>query len=403
MSNPPAHRRLVPRKTRKDPEDPGVTKTRAPAAQDDNELQDVSQATAVRRSALLDPLDILDLTAENELAGDGRGLDDVDLDDPVAEAPVAVAVAAAAAVAALDDDDDDDDDAGETMSKLLAQDSTQREVDANAFLDLEPTGQRPPRPSSVSPAPAAPAPTAPRARKPLPIPATTEIGTDARSKPPTPAAGMARRLSAGHAVRPEEDAFADSEPTGLKQASVPGLEDRPTAHLSPAELGLLSAMSEGHEPSRLKYCEWLDRRGEKSRAEFLRLDYALATMSPEHPKYDSTRRRMCEVAPHISVDWRSRVARSLIENCTAYGSGCPAYWRALPATSDDVRQCSACGDQVYYCVTIELARARVKQGQRVAVDATCTREIGDLEHVCVACHARVPPNNRYCPQCGHAL
>jgi uncharacterized protein (TIGR02996 family) len=163
-------------------------------------------------------------------------------------------------------------------------------------------------------------------------------------------------------------------------------------------------MSAGHEASRLKYCDWLDRRGESARAEFLRLDHALASMSPEHPRYEATRHRLCEVAPQISVDWRSRVARSLIENCTAYGAGCPGYWRALPATSDDVRQCGACGDHVYYCVTIELARARVQQGQRVAVDATCERYAGDLHAgaVCGSCHYQVPPGTRFCPQCGRA-
>ncbi len=336
-------------------------------------------------------------------------------------------------------DGDDEDDASETQALLGVQQIIALEIDPHAFSDLEPTALKQSTSSSVRPAapskaqqsgtgralPLSAADIRPqRGTVPPPDALRPQKGTIPPQRPPRPerapspdlppqytpppipptaAGGLAGRLSRQHAVRLEDaNAFADSEPTSLKQTSAPGVEDRPTAHLSPAELGLLSAMSEGHEPSRLKYVDWLDRRGESARAEFLRLDYALASMSSEHPRYEATRRRLVEVAPRISVDWRSRVARSLIENCTAYGAGCPAYWRALPSTSDDVRGCAACGDQVYYCVTIDLARARVAQGQRVAIDATCDRYIGDLEPVCVACHLPVPANNRFCPQCGHA-
>jgi hypothetical protein len=194
--------------------------------------------------------------------------------------------------------------------------------------------------------------------------------------------------------------FNDLEPTALKTPKTDG-EHRPTAHISPAERGLLAAMAEGHEPSRLKYMEWLERRGEASRAEFLRLDHALATLPPDDPRRLPAFLRLRELAQRISIDWRSRIARSQIEACNA--SQCPAYWRALPSESDDVRRCSVCMDDVYYCATVELARARIHNGQRVAIDITCERWPGDLEPRCPACQCVLAPRTRFCTQCGQPL
>jgi hypothetical protein len=201
---------------------------------------------------------------------------------------------------------------------------------------------------------------------------------------------------------PDANAFSDFEPTALKTPHNPDAEDRPMTHVSPAERGLLAAMSEGHEASRMVYVNWLERRGEVVRAEFLRLDCVLAQMSPQDPRYAGTRRRLLELAPRISLDWRSRVARSLIEGCGASANGCPSYWRALPSDSDDMRSCTACGQQVFYCVTIDLARARVAAGQRVAVDLTVDRYHGDLESRCTSCRSAVPQGTRFCPHCGRS-
>ncbi|HEU0032647.1 MAG TPA: zinc-ribbon domain-containing protein [Kofleriaceae bacterium] len=209
-------------------------------------------------------------------------------------------------------------------------------------------------------------------------------------------------------VEIDANAFAELEPTSLKPAtgSITGLEDRPLTHISPAEIGFLAAMAEGHEPSRLKYIDWLERRGERARAEFLRLDHELFTMNPKDIRYDDTYQRLRECAERISVDWRSRVARSLIEGCMTPGGQCPTYWRSLPATADDVRQCTACGEHVFYCVTMELARMRLAQGQLVAIDVTCQRWPGDLQASamivphCGSCGAQVPQGTRFCPHCG---
>ena len=202
------------------------------------------------------------------------------------------------------------------------------------------------------------------------------------------------------AAHDDPSAFNDLEPTALRVPKADG-EFRPTSHISPAERGLLAAMAEGHEPSRLKYMEWLERRGEAVRAEYLRLDHLLATMTPDDPRRPATFLRLREVAERISIDWRSRVARARIEGCGA--AQCPAYWRALPNDSDDVRPCGVCFDDVYYCATVELARARIHNGQRVAIDLACERWPGDVEPRCPACQSVLVARTRFCTQCGHPL
>ena len=126
-------------------------------------------------------------------------------------------------------------------------------------------------------------------------------------------------------------------------------------------------------------------------------------MSAGDPRFIPTLQRIRELASRVSVDWRSRVSRAAIEGCSAYGVACPAYWRALPAAGDDVRTCTACGDKVYYCVTIQLAQERVQHGQCVALDVACERWPHDLDRQCDGCSGQVPPQTRFCPHCGRAM
>jgi hypothetical protein len=167
---------------------------------------------------------------------------------------------------------------------------------------------------------------------------------------------------------------------------------------------LLAAMSEGHEASRKIYMQWLERRGEKTRAEYLKVEMQLASMNPLDIRYQETQDLLREIAQRISVDWRSRVSRSLIENCRSTAGRCPAYWRALPAEADDVRACAVCKEQVFYCVTIELARGRVAAGQRVALDVTVERSPDDLIALptCAGCGNQIPQGTRFCPHCGRS-
>lgn len=231
--------------------------------------------------------------------------------------------------------------------------------------------------------------------------------TNRRQLPlPPPPSDTFANLAARPAPRPAPEPAAsltDLEPTTLHVPSPSGIEDRPTAHLSPAELGLLAAIAEDHEPSRVVYADWLARRGEPVRAEFLRLDHALHEMNAEDPRFTRTYLRLRELAPKISVDWRSRVSRSSIEACAPFGATCPMYWRSLPADADDVRTCRTCNEKVYYCVTLPLAQDRVQHGQRVALDMTCERWSHDLDRQCDGCSGQVPPQNRFCPHCGCAM
>lgn len=216
-----------------------------------------------------------------------------------------------------------------------------------------------------------------------------------------------RQLDRSQPVAPspppvDPDAWSDLEPTSLKPTSPHAdAEDRPTTHISPAERGLLAAMAEGHEASRKVYMQWLERRGERARAEYLRLDAELAAMTPLDLRYQDTQDQLRVLGDKISVDWRSRVSRALIENCGV--AQCPSYWRALPADTDDVRRCAGCGHEVYFCVTIDLARSRVQSGQRVAVDVTVERAPGDLVATCASCRVQVPPGTRFCPHCGQSM
>jgi len=308
MTIPPAHRRLVPRTPRKDPaEDLDVT---LPRVVIDVEEDPGDAADFTDRQPQLDPSESLEITIRQH------------------------------------DDADDDVDAAETLAVMTAQ---------VAELD----------------------------------------------EPFDPAVDITADPDRDH-KQIDPNAFADLEPTSLKPSSSPGVEDRPIAQMSLAERGLLSTIAEGHEKSRLVYVDWLERRGEKARAEFLRLDHAFVAMSRNDPQYADAFRRLRDLASHISVDWRSRVARSAIEGCMASGGQCPRYWRALPPDGDDVRDCGICGEQVFYCVTMDLARARLQNGELVAVDITCERYANDLAPQCASCHSQVPAATRFCPHCGRA-
>lgn len=192
------------------------------------------------------------------------------------------------------------------------------------------------------------------------------------------------------------------EPTRIQQP-IHEMEDRPTTNLDPGERGLLAAIAEGSEPSRLKYADWLQRHGESARAEYLRVDHELAKTNPGDPKFDSLVHRRTDLAARISVDWRSRVSRSPIEGCSAFDRPCPSRWAALNADADDVRGCQVCRKEVYYCATIQLAQGRVRNGDPVAIDVTCQRWPGDLGGHCVQCNSFVPSEARFCPHCGQSM
>lgn len=351
MSNPPAHRRLVPRRPK-----PGPTGSPGPASSEPD--VEVTEKRSVFDPSVLDlgdePEDGASRDSMSELTVRRAQLDDPDELDPTVLRKTAPPVGAPTPGAA--DDDDDDPPPTPSLAAALA-----------AASEFDVTEIEPAEEDSLAAA------TLLRVQRP-----------DSE-----PSAGVS---------------LVDLEPTTLHAPPTKsGLEDRPTAHLSPAEYGLLAAIAEGHEPSRLRYADWLDRRGEPARAELLRLDHALHEMRADDPRFIPTLQRIRALAPRVSIDWRSRVSRAAIEGCAAYGVTCPAYWRALPATADDVRTCPACHDKVYYCATLPLAQERVQQGQCVAIDATCERWPNDLVRQCDGCGGEVTPQSRFCTSCGTAL
>jgi hypothetical protein len=373
MPDPPkAHRRLVPRK---------------PKAADDEPT----------KQAHLRPPDHLEETKERPAIAAGLEVDDLEVTSRRMPAPPSP-------------DDVSFDDLGDETTNALV-DPIEEEHDAAETFAIP--IQRIPGGSFILHAareddipeqvPKASRPSVPIFEKQRGLP----LGLDAASakfRPSAPGPGFEEPLLPVRQVHdPDPDAFADLEPTALKHPHSLDLdaEDRPTTHISPAERGLLAAMSEGHEASRTVYMQWLERRGEKQRAEYLKLDNLLATMNPLDLRFQETQDRLRETATKISVDWRSRVARSLIENCGQ--SACPRYWRSLPAETDDVRHCKMCNTQVFYCASIELARHYAAGGQPVAIDVSVERRANDLSPHCPACANVVPPGTRFCPHCGRSM
>lgn len=152
---------------------------------------------------------------------------------------------------------------------------------------------------------------------------------------------------------------------------------------APVEEDLLASIEAGDADGRTVYADWLESRGETTRAEFLRLQTLLREVHGD-PKRRAKRRAVTErlraLAGAIDVGWRARVARAPIERCRPqFALACPKDWGSLaPTDRRDVRFCAACQQPVYYSATIREARAHAARGACVAIDARLTRTQGDL-------------------------
>ena len=119
--------------------------------------------------------------------------------------------------------------------------------------------------------------------------------------------------------------------------------------------------------------------------------------------------RMRQLASQIPIPWRARVAKTQIEGCPAFAFQCPKQWSQLaPTDHDGVRFCGGCKKHVYYCGTIDEARARAGNGECVALDIGSPRWSGDLEppfkeHMCRRCDLDVGAHLRHCPRCGERI
>jgi len=177
----------------------------------------------------------------------------------------------------------------------------------------------------------------------------------------------------------------------------------------PVERELLDAIAAGDEASRLVYADWLEAAGDAARAELLRLQHALAAMAPGARGFERATDRLRELAAGTDPAWRARVARRPIEGCPAFDFSCPKLWSELaPTDRDGVRHCGACDQPVYYCASVEEARAHAARGACVALDVTSPRWAGDLAppfgvHTCERCEVDAGPGLVDCPRCGGRL
>jgi uncharacterized protein (TIGR02996 family) len=138
----------------------------------------------------------------------------------------------------------------------------------------------------------------------------------------------------------------------------------------------------------LVYADWLDDRGDPDSAamsEFLRL-----TAGPPSP---DAARRLHELAAGLDPDWLAVVSRLPVENCRGkrddararrpmpfrFDFLCDRRWEGLRSTDDPaVRHCDGCGEDVYYCDSITVARGHARQGHCVAIDLGVIRRDNDL-------------------------
>lgn len=164
------------------------------------------------------------------------------------------------------------------------------------------------------------------------------------------------------------------------EADFDDFDDQVTVEADPTELRLLSAIAQRDDASRMVYADWLEEHGEAVRAEFLRVQQALVTTSPDDASFQASSERLRALAPAIDVAWRYKVARPAIERCVAFDFECPKDWGSLATTErSNVRFCGACSKQVFYCSTVDEARRHADRGECVAVDVANLRHSRDLE------------------------
>ncbi len=152
-----------------------------------------------------------------------------------------------------------------------------------------------------------------------------------------------------------------------------------TQEVDVTELRLLANVAQREDGSRMVYSDWLEEHGDPTRAEFLRLQEIVPQLA-EGSHFEATAARMRQLSESISIAWRRKVARPLIENCLGIELECPKDWGSLSATErTNVRHCDSCRKKVYYCTSIDEARTHARAGECVAVDLVQLRRPNDLE------------------------
>jgi uncharacterized protein (TIGR02996 family) len=178
------------------------------------------------------------------------------------------------------------------------------------------------------------------------------------------------------------------------------------------EAELLRAINDNDEASREVYADWLEEHGHGREAEFVRVQQALIALAPADIAFRPQAQRLSQLAETVDPRWRLRVARPAIENCTRddvprFSFKCPKEWGGLAATDKhDVKFCTACDKNVYYCTSVPEARDRAARGECVALDSRAMRWQRDLgapygNRPCRACHSDLGTfSGDDCPRCG---
>jgi uncharacterized protein (TIGR02996 family) len=124
------------------------------------------------------------------------------------------------------------------------------------------------------------------------------------------------------------------------------------------------------EAPRLIYADWLEERGDP-RAEYLRVEVAMARLSKTGRKYRALAKRLRELQVGLDRQWLAWVDRTAaVRSCRfRFEFECPLRWENLkPTGRATVRFCEACRQKVYHCQSLREVFRRARQGKCVAVD-----------------------------------
>jgi len=153
----------------------------------------------------------------------------------------------------------------------------------------------------------------------------------------------------------------------------------PVEAVEAVEERFLADIAKRDDASRLVYADWLEERGQISRAEFLRVQQQLIGMSADDLRFRGLSEGLRELAATIDIQWRREVARPAIESC-GFDLRCPKDWGALaPTPRSHVKHCDSCNKDVFYCIDVSEARQHASRGACVVLDVASARWQHDLE------------------------
>jgi uncharacterized protein (TIGR02996 family) len=148
-----------------------------------------------------------------------------------------------------------------------------------------------------------------------------------------------------------------------------------------AAVAFLQTIAEhpNEDAHRLIFADWLEEHGDW-RAEFLRLDCTLHTMTGEEVNYPHLKERWAELRGRLPASWNVALDRTPIEGCGIhFNYQCPLRWEGLSPTGvATVRFCNICQESVYYCSSVVELREHHRRDHCVAVDPTLERHPHEL-------------------------